>query len=49
MNLIGYYFINVQSSPKCEPLPNYQKIVLNRIMTANYNWFLREIKVSVKH
>jgi len=41
--------ISLQGGPKSKPLPNYQKIVLNRIKVSNEIRFLRQIKEMINH
>jgi len=38
--------VDLQGGPKSKPLPNYQKVVLNRIKACQ---FIGLIKVSIKH
>jgi len=39
----------VQGGPKSKPLPNYQKIVLDRIKLCLWDRFLRQIKEMIKY
>jgi len=41
--------LNIHGSPKSKPPPNDQKIVLNRSKFVNEIWFIRQIKVWIKH
>jgi len=41
--------VYIQGNKESKPLPNYQKIVLNRVKSVNEIRFLRQIKEMIKH